>query len=103
MKYQIIRTDTANDQLYDIINYIADDSDSTDVALNYLDKIETAIMKLEEYPYRGSYPRYSILKRQGYRVLIVERHLIFYKIKEDEKVVVIHTIVDARQEYMNLI
>ncbi len=103
MKYEIIRTDKANDQLYDIINYIADDSGSVDIALNYLNKIEDAVMKLEDYPYRGSYPRYSILKRQGYRVLIIERHLIFYKVKESEKIVVIHAIVDAMQEYMNLI
>ncbi|QTL97548.1 type II toxin-antitoxin system RelE/ParE family toxin [Iocasia frigidifontis] len=103
MKYEIIRTDKANDQLYDIINYIADDSGSVDIALDYLSKIEEAVMKLEDYPYRGSYPRYSILKRQGYRVLIIERHLIFYKVLEPEKIVVIHAIVDARQEYMNLI
>ena len=103
MRYEIIRTDKANDQLYDIINYIADDSASVDIALNYLSKIEETVMKLEYYPYRGTYPRYSILKRQGYRVLIIERHLIFYKVKESEKIVVIHAIVDARQEYMNLI
>jgi len=103
MKYKIIRTDKANDQLYDIINYIADDSGSVDIALDYLGKIEESVMKLEEYPYRGSYPRYSILKRQGYRVLIIERHLIFYKVKESEKVVVIHAIVAAKQNYMDLI
>lgn len=103
MKYEIIRTDKANDQLYNIINYIADDSGIVDIALNYLSKIEEAVMKLEDYPYRGSYPRYSILKRQGYRVLIIERHLIFYKVNESEKTVVIHAIIDGRQEYMNLI
>jgi len=103
MKYQIIRTDKANDQLYEIINYIVDDSGSVDIGLNYLDKIEEAVMKLEEYPYMGSYPRYSILKRQGYRVLIVERHLIFYKVNENEKIVVVYAIVDTRREYRNLI
>ncbi|MCD5414172.1 MAG: type II toxin-antitoxin system RelE/ParE family toxin [Clostridiales bacterium] len=103
MKYQIIRTDKANDQLYEIINYIVDDSSSVDIGLNYLDKIEKAVRKLEEYPCTGSYPRYSILKRQGYRVLIVERHLIFYKANEMEKVVVVYAIVDARPEYRNLI
>ena len=51
MKYEIIRTDKANDQLYNIINYITDDSGSVDIALNYLSKIEEAVMKLEDYPY----------------------------------------------------
>ncbi len=51
----------------------------------------------------GSIPRYSILKKQGYRVLIVERHLIFYKVNEDKKEVIIYAIVDGRQKYKNLI
>lgn len=103
MKYKIIRTDKADEQLREIIFYIAEDSGSIDIALNYLDKIEKAINSLEEFPMSGSIPRYSILKKQGFRVLIVERHLVFYKIYEDKKEVVIYAIVDGRREYRNLI
>lgn len=103
MKYKIIRTDKADEQLREIIFYIADDSGSIDIALNYLDKIEAAIGRLEEFPMSGSTPRYSILRKQGYRVLIVERHMVFYKVNKDEKVVTIYAIVDGRREYKNLI
>lgn len=103
MKYKIVRTDKAEEQLREIIFYIADDSRSIDIALNYLDKIEKAIGRLEEFPMSGSILRYSILRKQGYRVLIVERHLVFYKINEDKKEVIIYTIVDGRREYRNLI
>lgn len=103
MKYKIIRTDKADEQLREIIFYIAEDSGSIDIALNYLDKIEKAINSLEEFPLSGSIPRYSILKKQGFRVLIVERHLVFYKISEDKKEVIIYAIVDGRREYRNLI
>ena len=90
-------------QLREIIFYIADDSGSIDIALNYLKKIESAINRLEDFPLSGSVPRYSILRKQGYRVLIVERHLIFYKVNCNEKIVIIYAIVDGRQEYKNLI
>mgnify|MGYP002511542659 FL=1 len=103
MKYKIIRTDKVDEQLREIIFYIAEDSGSIDIALNYLDKIERAINSLEEFPMSGSIPRYSILKKQGFRVLIVERHLVFYKINEDKKEVVIYAVVDGRREYRNLI
>lgn len=103
MKYKVIRTDKADEQLREIIFYIAEDSGSIDIALNYLDKIETAINSLEEFPMSGSIPRYSILKKQGFRVLIVERQLVFYKIYEDKKEVVIYAVVDGRREYRNLI
>ena len=51
----------------------------------------------------GSYPRYSILRKQGYRVLIVESHLVFYKADDDAKCVTIYAVVHSRQEYKNLI
>lgn len=103
MKYKIVRTDKAEEQLRDLIFYIAHDSGNVDIALGYLDKIETAINRLQEFPESGSIPRYSILKKQGYRVVIVERHLVFYKINEEAKIVVIYAIVDGRREYCNLI
>lgn len=103
MKYNIVRTDKADEQLRELIFYIADDSGSIDIALNYLDKIEKAISRLEDFPMSGNMPRYSILRKQGYRVLIVERHLVFYKINEDKKEVIIYAIVDGRREYRNLL
>ncbi len=103
MKYKILRTDKAEEQLREIVFYIADDSGNIDVALGYLDKIETAINRLQEFPESGSMPRYSILKKQGYRVVIVERHLVFYKINEADMLVIIYAIVDGRREYLNLI
>ena len=101
--YNILRTDKAEDQLRDIIYYIAADSGSIDIALKYLDKLEEAINRLQEFPNSGSVPRYSILKKQGYRVVIVGNHLVFYKVDESEKQVVIYAIVDGRMEYKNLI
>ncbi|GFI28857.1 hypothetical protein IMSAGC013_00239 [Lachnospiraceae bacterium] len=103
MKYKIIRTDKAEEQLREIIFYIADDSGSTDIALKYLNKIENAINRLVDFPMSGSVPKYSVLKKQGYRVLIVEKHLVFYKVNEKDKTVIIYAIVDGRREYRNLI
>jgi len=93
----------AEEQLRESIFYIADDSGDVDIALGYLDKIERAINRLQEYPESGSAPRYSILKKQEYRVVIIERHLVFYKINEADKLVITYAIVDGRKEYRNLI
>ena len=103
MRYSILRTDKARDQLFSIIQYIAEDSGSIETALAYLDKLETEILKLGFTPYMGSYPRYSILKKQGYRVLIVQRHLVFYKVDDALHQVMIYAVVDSRQHYLNMI
>lgn len=103
MKYRILRTDKANDQLYSILQYIAEDSGSVELALKYLDVLEAEIRKLETTPHMGSRPRYSILRKQGYRVLIIRRHLVFYKSDDERQEVIIYAVVDSRQQYLNLI
>ena len=81
MKYEVIRTDTADAGIRKIILYIAQNFGNT-VALEKLDEIEKRILQLGEDPYIGTNPRYSILRRQGYKVLILEKNLFFYKIDE---------------------
>lgn len=103
MKYAIMRTEKFEEQLRDIIFYIADESQDTDTALGYLDKIEKSVLMLEDFPMSGVQPRYSVLRKQKYRVLIVERHLIFYKVNEPMQKVILYAIVDGRREYRNLI
>lgn len=103
MNYQIIRTEKFEEQLRAIVFYIADDSGSVDIAIGYLDKIENSILSLEEFPTSGSIPRYSVLRKQGYRALIVERYLVFYKMHAEQKTVILYAIVDGRREYKNLI
>ena len=74
-----------------------------DIALKKLDDLEKNIYLLEDNPYLGTIPRYLVLKRQGYKVLILEKDLIFYKINEDKKQIIIYAVVDQRQDYLNII
>ena len=103
MSFQVFLTDKANDQLNNIVNYIAGETQNIDIALNYLKKIEQSILELSEFPYIGVKPRYSILKKQGYRVLIIDKLLVFYKVKESSESVIIYAIFNEKQEYRNLI
>ena len=102
MKYEVIRTDTADAGIRKIILYIAQNFWNT-VALEKLDEIEKRILQLGEDPYIGTNPRYSILRRQGYKVLILEKNLVFYKIDEVNKQVVVYAVIDQRQDYLNII
>ena len=102
MKYEVIRTDTADAGIRKIILYIAQNFGNT-VALEKLDDIEKRILQLGKDPYIGTNPRYSILRRQGYKVLILEKNLVFYKIDEVNKQVVVYADIDQRQDYLNII
>lgn len=102
MKYTVTRTDTADAGIRKIILYNAQNFGNA-VALEKLDEIERRILELENDPYIGTEPRYLILKRQGYRVLILEKDLVFYKIDEGNKQVVVYVVIDQRQDYLNII
>ena len=102
MKYHIIRTDTADEGLRKIILYVAANFGNKE-ALEKLDDIEANINKSANDPYIGINPRYPLLKRQGYKVLILDKDLVFYKIDEANKEVIIYAVVDQRQDYINII
>ena len=102
MKYKVLRTDTADALIRNIVLYIAENF-GNEIALNKLDDLGKSILKLEDNPYIGTEPRYTVLKRQGYKVLILEKDLVFYKIDENNKVVTVYAVVDQRQDYLNII
>ena len=82
MKYKVMRTDTADAGIRKIILYVAQNFGNK-VALEKLDEIEKRIIELGEDPYIGTSPRYLVLKRQGYKVLILDKDLVLYKIDEE--------------------
>ena len=102
MKYKVLRTDTADSLIRNIILYVAERC-GNDVALEKLNALETSILALADNPYIGTDPRYTVLKRQGYKVLITEKDLVFYKINEEQKEVTIYAVFDQRQDYLSII
>ncbi len=102
MKYKVVRTDTADALIRKIILFVAENF-GNDVALRELDYLEKSILCLEDNPYLGVEPKYTILKRQGYLVLILEKDLVFYKIDEERKIVTVYAVVDQRQDYLSII
>lgn len=102
MKYNIVRTDMADAGIRKIILYVAQNF-GNDVALEKLDEIESRILSLSDDPYIGIEPRYPVLRRQGYKILILSKDLVFYKIDETKKEVIIYAVVDQRQDYLNII
>lgn len=102
MKYRVARTDTADEQFCKIILYI-NENFGPEVALQKLEELEESILQLGDHPDIGIIPRYHILRQQGYRILILEKNLVFYKVDDGRKRVVVYAVVDQRQDYLNII
>ena len=102
MKYKVIRTDTADALIRNIVLYIAEKF-GNETALEKLNDLEASILALGDNPYIGAESRYTVLKRQGYKVLILEKDLVFYKIDDERKVITVYAVVDQRQDYLSII
>lgn len=102
MKYDIVRTDVADAQIRSIILYVAEKF-GNDVALEKLNELEKSILALGDDPNLGTVPKYPVLKRQGYKVLILEKDLVIYKVNEHKKEVIVYAVADQRQDYLNII
>ena len=102
MPCSIIRTQKFEDQLRDILFYRAEITE-TQAALELLDKFERGIMHLADFPESGSPLRYPALRARGFRVLIIEKYLVFYKVDRQQEAITIYAVVDGRRDYLNLI
>ena len=102
MSYRIFRTETADNLIRGIILYIADNV-GIDTAIEKLDEMEASINALSANPYLGEIPRYPVLRRQEYRVLILDKDIVFYKVNEETQTVIIYAVVDQRQDYLDIV
>ncbi|MBI4690897.1 MAG: type II toxin-antitoxin system RelE/ParE family toxin [Nitrospirae bacterium] len=101
MKYKVRITGVAQDDLYSIYTYVAN-NDSPGKAEHLLDNIERAIVSLETMSARGNHPpemqRWGIL---DFREVFFKPYRIIYEIKE--KSVFIHAVLDGRRNCEDLL
>lgn len=102
MKYEIFLTDQFNDSLQNMIFYIQE-TNSQKSAIQVLERIEKSIMNLSDFPYMSIIPKHKTIRKLGYRIFIVDKCFIFYKVFEEEKKIGIYACCDYRQDYINIL
>ena len=98
--YLISITEAAEQDLAEIVDYIANDNPAA--ALKLAEKIEQSILQLEDFPLIGAIPKNRRLTRQGYRILIVDIYLVFYVLLNNETVE-IRRIIRGKRDYKFLL
>ncbi|MHB1653626.1 MAG: type II toxin-antitoxin system RelE/ParE family toxin [Desulfitobacteriaceae bacterium] len=87
--YSLKFTPKANEDLEQIYSYISGKLFAEMAADNLLERIESSIMRLKDFPYSCSFVLDEPLKNRGYRKLMVDNYIAFYLVDEMEKQVVI--------------
>jgi addiction module RelE/StbE family toxin len=97
--YKILYLQTAQKDLDDIFTYIS--KDNPGAAASLLDNFDQTISQLDTNPELGRVPKDHRLKMMDYRMLVVQRYLVFYVIKK--KTVQIRRIIHSARRYAFLL
>jgi toxin ParE1/3/4 len=97
-EYNVKLLRVAEDDLSEIVMYIASERPSS--AGEIAGKIEKDVALLSHHPLLGRIPQEEELAQSGYRYLVVENYLIFYKI--EERTVYVHRILQGARDYLSL-
>lgn len=72
-------------------------------AIRIKDKMSKATKQISLFPYSGIAIPYDKLAKKGYRMIIVEKYLMFYRVFDDEKKVIFYRILNGVRDYPNLL
>ena len=75
-----------------IYEYIAQTLLVPETALRQVDRIEEAILSLEELPHRCPQRRVGAYAKRGYRQLFVDNYTIVFRVDELHKMVLVVTV-----------
>ena len=99
IKYNIIFTKMAKQDLMEIYKYISEKLKEPQIATKLMGKIEKKVSQLQYEPYRCM--EIHIKSRNKlYRRLIVENYVVLYRVIEEKRQVIIFHIFNGRKNYL---
>jgi toxin ParE1/3/4 len=93
MSWHVIRSKAAKADLVDLWLYIA--SENPEAADRQISRIEETVDRLSDFPRLGP-ARDDVSK--GVRGLVVNRHLVLYRVREAEKQIELLRVIDGRRD-----
>lgn len=71
-------------------------------AVRIKDKLNKALEQILTYPYSGMSVPEPKLSRLGFRMIVIEKYLMFCKVFEDEKKIIFYRVLNGRRNYPTL-
>jgi addiction module RelE/StbE family toxin len=98
-KYSVRLLSIAEQDLTDLLSYLA--AENSQAAAEVLDRIEARLEALQNHPFVGRVPHNAKLTALGYRVLVIDNYLVFYKVKGNA--VLVHRILHGARDLLSLL
>ncbi|MBS3902592.1 MAG: type II toxin-antitoxin system RelE/ParE family toxin [Dethiobacter sp.] len=102
-KYRVDVSEPAEDDLRDIVRYIASQLSAPVSALHMMELLEEAMTGLSDMPQRCPLVADDRLSQMVYRKLVVKNYVVFFSIDEKNKDVDIERILFGRRNWLRFL
>lgn len=101
--YEVKITRQAQEQMAEIVDYISHELFAPEAANNLLDRMESSIMSLSDFP-----ERYQVIEEEPWRTerirkIIVNNFLVYYWINVPDKKVHVTAVIYAKRNQLELL
>lgn len=101
--YKLIVTKSANEDLDNIVSYIAFQLANPAAATNFINEVEKCYDYLKRNPLMYEMCYNIFLEKEGYHKAIIKNYVLIYKIDQSAKEVIIYRFFYGAQDYMKLL
>lgn len=102
-QYRVDVSEPAENDLRDIVRYIASQLSAPISALHMMEIFEEAMACLSDMPQHCPLVADERLSQMGYRKLTVKNYIVFFSIDEKNKVVNIERVLFGRRDWLNIL
>lgn len=102
-EYRVDVSEPAENDLRDIVRYIASQLSAPVSALHMVELLEEAMIGLSDMPQRCQLVADDRLSQIGYRKLIVKNYVVFLSIDEKNKVADVGRILYGRRDWLRFL
>jgi toxin ParE1/3/4 len=92
----VLLTSKSHADLLSIASYLLTESGSIEMTTRYIVDLEQAMSQLSQFPLLGSPTMHPILSFKKYRFLLMKRHVIIYRVNEEQNHVLIIRILHQK-------
>lgn len=103
MAYKLIISKEAHNDVDDIVHYIAIELCNPTAATGFLDGVEKSYHNVIDNPRMYGFCNDYRLHKEGYRKIIIKNYLIFYRIDDEQKAVLVVRIIYGGRNYTELL
>ena len=103
MSYKINITDSAENDIDSIIDYIVNELCNNSAALSLIASFDEKYEYLSENPYAYEESRHGTLRYRGYRRIVIDNYILLYLVDADNLIITIARVFYGKQDYQNCI